>query len=85
MIIGECEHLCKSRGVSGLLVWSIQVGVNTMPRRKAIISDLRESFVAAHQSGNGYEAISAVSLPVRLYSAQRNCKYTRAVGLYRSQ
>jgi len=39
------------------LVWSIQVCVNTMPRRKDISSDLTEAFDVAHQSGIGYEVI----------------------------
>jgi len=34
-----------------LLGWSIQVCVNTMPRRKDISNDLREAVIAAHQSG----------------------------------
>ena len=36
----------------------MQVCVNTMPRRKDISIDLRETIVAAHQSEKGYEAIS---------------------------
>ena len=58
MIISKCEHLYKSRAFVTLLVWSIQVCVNTMPRRKDISNDLREAIVAAHQFGKGYKDIS---------------------------
>jgi len=40
------------------MVSNIQVCVNTMPRRKDISNDLRETAVAAHQSGKGCDAIS---------------------------
>lgn len=43
----------KSRLVN-LLVWTIQVCVNTMPRTKGISNDLREAIVAACQSDKGF-------------------------------
>jgi len=36
-----------------LLIWTIQVCINTMPMRKDI--DIREAINAAHQSGKGYK------------------------------
>jgi len=39
-------------------MWSLQVWVNIMPRRKGISNDLREGIVAACQSVKGYKAIS---------------------------
>ena len=58
MIINKFEQLYKSRSSLSLLLCSIQVCVNTMPRRKDISNDPREAIVAAHQSGKGYKAIS---------------------------
>ena len=58
LVAARCEHLYKSRSLVRLLVRSIQVCVNTTPRRKDISNDLREATVAAHQSGKGYKAIS---------------------------
>ena len=58
LIISKYVHLYKSRSFGSLLVWSIQVCVNTMPRRKDISNNLREETVAAHQSGKGYKTIS---------------------------
>ena len=49
------EQLSKSRSFGS---WNIQVCVNTMPRRKNISKDVREAFVAAHQSDKGYKAMS---------------------------
>lgn len=40
------------------MVWSIQVCINTVPRRKGISNDLKEVTVATHQCGQGYKAIS---------------------------
>ena len=40
-------------------MWSIQVCVNTMPRRKYISSDLREAIVAQHESGKGYRPFTS--------------------------
>jgi len=42
------------------MFWSIQVCVNTVPRRKDISNDLKEAIVAAHQSGKGYKAFSII-------------------------
>lgn len=41
-----------------LLLWSIAVCVNTMPRRKDIRNGVRKVIVAAHQSEPGYKTIS---------------------------
>ena len=38
--------------------WSIQAWVSTMPRRKYISNDLRETIVASNQAGKDYKAIS---------------------------
>jgi len=66
-----------------LLLCSIQVCVNTMPRRKDISNDLREATVAARQSGKGYEVISKLS-GVH-HSTERKWKTFRtAVNLPRS-
>ena len=45
----------KTKSTLTAFIWSFQVCVNTMPRRKDISRDLREATVAAHQSGKGYK------------------------------
>lgn len=47
----------SSRCFGSLMVWSIQVCVNAMPRRKDISNDLEEVNVAANQCGKHYKAI----------------------------
>jgi len=39
LIVSKCEHLYESLSFVSLLVWSIQVRVNTMPRRKDISNE----------------------------------------------
>ena len=63
VLLIKCTDNLSSVSVSNssfvsLLVWSIQVCVNTMPRRKDISNDLREAIVAAHRSEKGYKDIS---------------------------
>ena len=66
------EQLYKSRSFVSLLPCSIQVCVNTMPRRKDISNDLREAIVAAHQSGKGYKAISIILQRERLFTSGKH-------------
>jgi len=51
---GAANHL------TALSVWRLQGCVNTTPRKKDISSDLRDTIVAAYQSGKGYKAISKI-------------------------
>jgi len=57
MIISNCGHLYKSKGLGRLLVWMISECVKILPMRTDISSYLREAIAAALQSGKGYEAI----------------------------
>jgi len=60
-IISKCAHLYKRRRFVSLLVYIIQVCINTMPRRKDISTDLTETVVSACQPGKGYEAFSKLN------------------------
>lgn len=41
-----------------MLIWTIQVCVNTVPGKKSVNNELREATVGAYQSGKDYKAIS---------------------------
>lgn len=58
MIISKCEYFDESRGFGSLLIWSVQMCVNMMPRGKDISSDLRKAIVAVSQLGKRYKAIA---------------------------
>ena len=56
------QHLHESS--SSLLIWNIQVCINTAPTRKDIRNDRKESAADSHQTGKCQKAFSFRQLPV---------------------
>lgn len=77
MIISKCEYFDESRGFRSLLIWSVQMCVNMMPRGKDISSDLRKAIVS--QLGKHYKAI-AVQFEIHHSTAKNIIRKWKSFG-----